>query len=130
MINFRSTLSPERREFLTQLVESRKKISPGTPVELTDFLKIDEKIRQAINEYIDVLEDKIARSLYDDFPAPSDPAGKFLFGFRDRIDTRQIAEELASEREYPVSYIAYSIEPTQKRLRNGNRIVHILITNF
>ena len=101
MNDFRSPLSPERREFLNKLVESRKEFSPGTPVELADFLKIDTQIRVLIKEYIDVLEDKIIRSLSDDFPAPSGAANKFVFSFRGRVDALHIAEQLAMNTNIP-----------------------------
>lgn len=108
MNNLLSPLSPERREFLNKLIESRKEISSATPVELTDFLKIDGQLRQVVKVYIDILEDKIIRSLCDGFPSPPDPKNKFVFSFRGRIDARYIAEQLAINPNipFPILHIA------------------------
>lgn len=108
MNDFRSPLSPNRRYFLDKLVESRKEFSPGQPLELTDFIKINSQIQILNKEYIDILEDKIIRSLSDDFPAPSDPSNRFVFSFRYRIDVKHIAEQLAMNTNipFPILHIA------------------------
>jgi len=120
MNDFRSPLSPDRREFLNKLIESRKEFSPSKSVELTDFLKIDSQIRLLIKEYIDMLEDKIIRSLSDDFPAPPGPTNKFVFSFRCRVDVLHIAEQLAMNTNIPFPIL--HIVSNQRQTAYGTEI--------